>query len=165
MQRPFRAYFRVLIALVIHFATAAATASAQETPGVSVDSLYQVIAAQDSAMFAAYNRCDLDALASFFVEDLEFYHDQTGLSRGRQALVNAVERNICGKVRRDLVPGSLEVYPLRSYGAVATGIHKFCDPRSHADCLTDGGPARFITLWRWTDDGWKITRVISYDHH
>lgn len=116
-------------------------------------------------MFDAYNRCDLERFKTFFVEDLEFYHDQTGLSRGRPAMVDAVQQNICGKVRRDLVPGTLEINPLRGYGAVATGIHRFCDARTHRICLADGGPAKFVTLWQRTETGWKITRVISYDHH
>lgn len=139
---------------------------AQSTPGSGkTDSLYLTVAALDSAMFEAYNRCDLDRLATFFEDDLEFYHDQTGLSRGRLALIDAVRQNICGKVHRDLVAGSLQVYPLLGYGAVATGTHRFCDARKYAHCLTTGRPAKFVTLWHHTDVGWKITRVISYDHH
>ncbi|HEX7050832.1 MAG TPA: nuclear transport factor 2 family protein [Longimicrobiales bacterium] len=129
------------------------------------DSLYATIAALDSAMFEAYNRCELDRLATFFDDDLEFYHDQTGLSVGRDALIEGVLRNVCGKVHRDLVPGSLEIHPLHGFGAVATGTHRFCDARRYAHCFNAGGPARFVTLWRRTDAGWKVTRVISYDHH
>lgn len=43
--------------------------------------------------------------AALFAEDLEFYHDQDGLSVGRQATIEAVKNNICGKVHRDLIPG------------------------------------------------------------
>src|SRR5689334_18563327 len=70
------------------------------------DKLFQSIASLDAEMFGAYNKCDLEKLGTFFTEDLEFYHDQTGLSRGRQALVDAVKQNICGKVRRELVEGT-----------------------------------------------------------
>lgn len=152
------------IALVI--AVAAAEGEAQSAPDrVRADSLYQIVAALDSAMFHAYNTCNLERLATFFEEDLDFYHDQTGLSRGKQSLVDAVRQNICGKVHRDLVPESFEVYPLKGYGAVATGIHRFCDARKHQHCLTAGGPAKYVTLWHQADEGWKIARVISYDHH
>lgn len=152
--------------LVALLGGAAGTVDAQAGPaGAKADSLYRTIAALDDAMFDAYNKCDLNRLATFFVEDLEFYHDQSGLSRGRQALVDAVRQNICGKVRRDLVAESLEIYPLHGYGAVATGTHRFCDARKYTSCLTVGGPAKFVTLWQQTDAGWKITRVISYDHH
>src|ERR1700730_9026264 len=84
----------------------------------SSDSLFRTIASLDSALFDAYNRCDLVRLGSFVAEDLEFYHDQTGLARGRQSLIDGVRQNICGKVRRDLIRGSLEVHPLKGYGAV-----------------------------------------------
>jgi ketosteroid isomerase-like protein len=128
------------------------------------DELFRTIAALDGELFDAYNRCDLEKLASLLTEDLEFYHDQTGLSRGRQATVDAVKANICGKVRRDLVPGSLEVYPLKNYGAVEMGSHRFCDPKKTEKCGEDSGIAKFVMLWQNNDGAWKITRVISYDH-
>ncbi len=128
------------------------------------DKLFQTIAALDAELFDAYNRCDLEKLGSFFTEDLEFYHDQTGLSRSRQALVDAVKQNICGKVHRDLVEGSLEVYPLKNYGAVEIGVHRFCDPKTNVKCGEASGVAKFVMLWQNTDGAWKVTRVISYDH-
>jgi hypothetical protein len=116
-------------------------------------------------MFDAYNRCDLVTLATFVTDDLEFYHDQTGLARGRQPLVDGVRKNICGKVRRDLIASSLEVHPLKGYGAVETGEHMFCDPRVHRVCeAATSGVAKFVMLWQLKDGTWSITRVISYDH-
>lgn len=128
------------------------------------DELFRTIASLDGELFDAYNRCDLEKLGSFFTEDLEFYHDQTGLSRGRQDMVDAVKKNICGKVRRDLVPGTLEVYPLKGYGAVQIGSHRFCDSKTHEKCGEVSGIAKFVMLWQNKDGGWKITRVISFDH-
>lgn len=128
------------------------------------DKLLRTISSLDAEMFDAYNKCDLEKLASFFTEDLEFYHDQTGLSRGRQALVDAVKQNICGKVRRELLEGTLEVYPLQHYGAVEVGEHRFCDSRVYTTCGEKSGVAKFVMLWQNTDGAWKITRVISYDH-
>jgi hypothetical protein len=131
----------------------------------SHDSLFRTIASLDSALFDAYNRCDLVRLGSFVAEDLEFYHDQTGLARGRQSLIDGVRENICGKVRRDLVRNSLEVHPLKGYGAVETGEHLFCDPRVHRVCENaTSGIAKFVMLWQLKAGTWSITRVISYDH-
>jgi hypothetical protein len=133
----------------------------------SPDDLTRKIAALDAELFDAYNKCDLAKFASFLAEDLEFYHDQDGLSLGRQATVEAVKNNICGKVHRDLVSQTLAVYPLKGYGAVETGIHLFCNPKSTettGKCGDGSGVARFTLLWRNMNNEWRITRVISYDH-
>jgi hypothetical protein len=127
------------------------------------DGLLRTIASLDTAVFDAYNRCDLEKLGSFFAEDLEFYHDQSGLMRSRQSLVEAVKNNICGKVARELVPGTLEVYPLKGYGAVEIGVHRFHHP-GHED-TEPVGEAKFIHVWQNKDGAWTITRVISFDHH
>jgi uncharacterized protein DUF4440 len=66
------------------------------------DDLTVKVAALDAEIFDAYNKCDLAKFGSFLAEDLEFYHDQGGLSVGRQATVESVKNNICGKVRRYL---------------------------------------------------------------
>lgn len=137
-----------------------AQASSRETAPAE---LVRTITALDSALFASYNECELDTFASFWSSDTEFYHDQTGLTLGGQNITDAVRANICGKVRRQLVAGTLEVYIMHGYGALATGVHRFYPAGSdQADAV---GEAKFILLWHKGDRGWKITRSISYDHH
>lgn len=129
------------------------------------DSLLRTISALDSALFDAYNHCELATLASYFTSDIEFYHDQAGLSRGRPPLLNDLRKYVCGKVRRDLVAGTLEVSPLRHYGAVETGLHRFCDATKYRACQdSTSGIAKFVHVWRHKDGQWQISRVISYDH-
>jgi len=102
-------------------------------------------------LFDAYNHCDLEKLGSLLADDLEFYHDKSGLTSGRQALVEGVKNNICGKVTRELVPGTLEVYPIANYGAVEIGVHRFHHP-GHEN-TESVGEAQFIHLWqkqRWS---------------
>ena len=94
-------------------------------------------------------------------EDLEFYHDKTGLSVGRKPFIAAIKENICGKVQRELVAGTLEVYPLNGYGAVEVGVHRF----THPGDPTNLGEAKFVTLWQLKDGKWTLTRAISFDHH
>jgi hypothetical protein len=94
-------------------------------------------------------------------DDLEFYHDKTGLSVGKQVFVDSIRNNICGKTQRELVPGALEVYRLDHYGAVEIGRHRFLHP-GHEEIGI--GEAKFITLWQFKDGEWKVARVISYDH-
>src|SRR5258708_31166407 len=89
------------------------------------DELFGTVAALDSALFDSYNRCDLAKFGTFFTGDVEFYHDQGGVTLGREKLTASVKENICGKVRRELVSGTLDVYPMRGYGAVEIGVHRF----------------------------------------
>ena len=156
---------RTLLLLLL-LAVTTTRVEAQPQPGKEAsDDLFRTISSLDAELFDAYNRCDVEKLASFFTEDLEFYHDQTGLDRGRQALVDAVKKNICGKVRRDLEPGTLEVYPLKNYGAVEIGEHRFCDPKKNEKCVEgNSGIAKFVMLWQNQGGTWRITRVISFDH-
>jgi ketosteroid isomerase-like protein len=136
---------------------------AQSAPAKSAaapDPLFQTVSALDTKLFDAYNHCDLDTLGTLVTDDLEFYHDKTGLSVGKQVFLDAIKQNICGKVHRTLVPGTLEVYPLNGYGAVEIGIHRFTHPRLDNEL----GEAKFITIWQNKDGSWKVARVISYDH-
>jgi hypothetical protein len=144
-----------------------ARADAQSVPSLesikSQAELEKAIASLDSALFDSYNRCDLEKFSSFFVEDVEFYHDQGGVTLGRQKLTESVKNNICGKVTRELVSGTLQIYYMKGYGAVEMGVHRFHHP-GHEDTEAVG-EGKFIHLWQYKDGAWKITRVISYDHH
>ncbi len=151
--------------LLAAFAVAPLAAHAEPAPSENGlpagDALYKTIAALDAKLFDAYNRCDLDTMGAMVTDDLEFYHDQTGLMVGKQPFLEAIKNNICGKVHRELVPGTLEVYPLKGYGAVEIGIHRFSRP----DDPNNVGDAKFVQLWQFKDGAWKITRVISFDHN
>jgi ketosteroid isomerase-like protein len=125
--------------------------------------LTRTITSLDSALFDSYNRCDLEKFATFWSDDVEFYHDQSGLMVGAQNLTEAIRKNICGKVRRDLVPGTLEVYVMHGYGAMEMGVHRFHHPGR--DDVEPVGEAKFIQLWQNTNGRWRVTRVVSYDHH
>ncbi len=124
------------------------------------DHLFETVANLDRELFDAYNTCDLKTLTTLVSEDLEFYHDKTGLAVGRETFINAIRNNICGKTHRTLTPGSLEVHRLAHYGAVEIGLHTF----SHPGLDIDQGQAKFTTIWRYKDGNWQMTRAISYDH-
>jgi hypothetical protein len=127
--------------------------------------LFQTIRQLDRSLFDASNTCDIASFSELIADDLEFYHDKTGLSTGKASLVAATEKNICRKVRRELVEASLEVYPLANYGAMEVGRHTFCNLVETPVCAPNtNGDGRFIMLWRKDGDGYKLARVISYDH-
>ena len=134
--------------------------SAQAAP--AKEPLFSAIAAQDKALFDAYNTCDLKTLGAMVSDDLEFYHDKTGLAVGKQVFLDAIQKNVCGKVTRELVAASLEVHPLEGYGAVEIGTHRFHHPGERNNEAV--GDARFVMLWHHQGDAWILTRVISYDH-
>jgi hypothetical protein len=154
--------FPVLMAFVLG-SGAFVSAGAQAVPSLdaikSDQELTVAITALDKQLFDAYNTCNLEKLGTLVTDDLEFYHDKTGLAVGKQPFLKAIKENICGKVTRELVAGSLEVYPLHGYGAVEIGVHRFHHPGD-----SDVGEAKFVQLWQYKDGAWKISRVISYDH-
>ena len=158
-----------LFALVLMglMAGALVRAEAQAVPSLdaikSDTELTSAISALDTQLFDAYNNCDIDKLGSMVVDDLEFYHDKTGLMVGKQPFLVAMKNNICGKVRRELVKGSLEVYPLKGFGAVEIGVHRFYHPGTQDHDVV--GEAKFIHVWQYKDGAWKVSRVISYDHN
>jgi hypothetical protein len=141
--------------LVLVCCPAGAQSSAQS------GALFEKVQSLDAQLFDAYNHCDLKTMGELVSDDLEFYHDQTGLSVGKAPFIAAIQQNICGKVERTLVPGSMEVYPLKGFGAVEIGVHRFHRAGHPED---RGGEARFVTLWQNKDGAWKVTRAISFNH-
>src|SRR5260370_29026489 len=85
-----------LLALLVVRAEAQAVArvEAQAVPSLenikSQEELDKAIASLDAALFDSYNRCDLEKFSSFFVEDVEFYHDQGGVTLGKQNLTDSI---------------------------------------------------------------------------
>ena len=152
----------LLCAWLASAATPATLADKTETPQSQEETearkLHAMILKLDRRYFDAYNSCDLETQAAMISDDLEFYHDQSGLTTSKLDLLEAIELNICGKVTRELVDGSVEVYPIGKDGAVEIGLHRFFnseepDAPSHA--------VRFVTIWRKQKNDWKMSRVIS----
>jgi uncharacterized protein (TIGR02246 family) len=162
---PLPAFFlaALLAAPLAHVFVQNSEAQNNQAQTPAPDPLFQTIQSLDTQLFDAYNHCDLEKFGSLLADDLEFYHDKGGFSRGRQATVEGVKNNICGKVTRELVPGTLEVYPIANYGAVEIGVHRFHHP-GHENAQPVG-EAKFIHLWQNKDGAWKVTRVLSFDHH
>ena len=116
----------------------------------------------DAALSDAFDSHDINRLKALFTEDLEFYQDNEGLDRYEQTMKDFeslfAQDN---KMRRKLVEGSLEVYPIKDYGAIEIGSHQFCHLEKGKD---ECGTFRFVHLWRRGDGAWKISRVVSYAH-
>jgi hypothetical protein len=128
------------------------------------DELFQQISRLDAETFDAFNHCSdpaqLQKHASYFDADVEFYHDTGGVTWTRDAMLANTAKYVCGNFTRELVPGTLRVYPIKDFGAIAQGVHRFCQATS-GQCE---GMADFAIVWRNRGDKWEITRVLSYGH-
>src|SRR6266850_2130731 len=135
---------------------------AAEAPDKAQTELFETIARLDGEIFGAFNRHDVARLMSLFSEDLEFYHDTGGLSNYAEN-AESFKKMFASTpdIRRDLEPGSLEVYPIKDYGAMEIGRHRFCHKENGKD---DCGTFKFVMVWRRLDQTWKVSRVVSYGH-
>lgn len=124
--------------------------------------LFETIVRMDAKLFDAFNAHNLDAMMAMFADDLEFYQDNDGVSNYQQSK-NDFTKMLAGvpDIRRELVKNSLEVYPIKDYGAIEIGIHRFCHKEDGKD---ECGSFKFVHVWRKTGDSWKISRIISYGH-
>jgi ketosteroid isomerase-like protein len=121
--------------------------------------LYNTIVHMDSVYFNAYNTCDMATQASIYSDSIEFYHDKGGLTTSKQDILDQIKKNICGKVTRELVPGSIEVYPINGFGAIEMGLHKF---HNHMEKeVSPSKASKFIVIWQKSNDGWKMKRIVS----
>ena len=121
--------------------------------------LYNTIVHYDSVFFNAYNSCNLDIQGEIYSDSIEFYHDKGGLMTSKQEILDATKKNICGKVTRKMVPGSIEVYPINQFGAVEIGLHRFHNNTEKVDSISK--PDKFIIIWKHANSRWQISRVVS----
>ena len=150
MKTPTMAFALVAVAM-----TAAAQPPADSQ-------LYDEIARADRVMFDAFNGRDLNGLMASFSEDLEFYHDKDGrlafsdVKAGFDRMFKTPEAP-----RRELVPGSLRVYPIPKFGAMEVGSHGFCHVENGKE---ECGVFDFAMVWQNQGNRWRVTRVMSYGH-
>jgi len=127
--------------------------------------LFDELARMDSLVFdAGFVACDTHRINALFTDDVEFYHDRTGFHSGAQVRADFARlAATCPRGRgitRELIPGTLRVYPINDYGAVQMGMHRFVEKGSSTATV-----AQFVHLWRKKDGVWKISRVLSFEHH
>ena len=126
----------------------------------------------DSAFWNAYNSCDSAHFKDFFTDDIEFYHDKGGVTTDAKSLIEALNKNICGNanshLRREAVAGTVKVYPMQKgneiYGALISGEHFFYITEKGKP-EHQSGVANFTQLWVLKNSVWKMSRILSYNHH
>lgn len=133
--------------------------------------LTNTILLKDSLFWTTYNNCDIETMPQFFTEDVEFYHDKGGLTLGMKNLIKDLKKNLCSnpnfKLKREAIKRSIKVYPLQDsdviYGAIISGEHVFHILEKGKEARLDG-LAKFTHVWILSDNVWKMSRILSYDH-
>jgi len=158
---------RILLVFLIISNTIATQAQIEEN-----SELFLTLKKQDSIFFErGFNQCDIDYLKKTISDDLKFYHDQSGF-QDRSTFFENTKRYICSsperKPVRKLEEGSLEVFPLHDngvlYGAIQNGVHNFYIREANKDDVWTS-TAKFTHVWILENNTWKISEVLSYDHH
>ena len=159
-QYRFKHYYVFNLILAFLFLN---TATAQEkTVAPTSTELYKEIEQMDTIMFEAFNKKEFDKFKSLFTEDLEWFQDNGGLLTYETVFTNFSNMfKNDNKLPRKLVKGSLEVHPIKDYGAIEIGVHEF---RHVENGKEEIGTFKFLMIWHKKDNQWKISRVISYDH-
>lgn len=118
----------------------------------------------DTEAFQAFNNCqnqqDLDKHTSYFSIDVEFYHDNGGVTWDRETMISKTKKFACGNFTRKLIQESFKAYPIKDFGAITEGVHIFCQNKTEK-CE---GKANFVMVWHNIKNKWVITRVLSYGH-
>jgi ketosteroid isomerase-like protein len=156
MRKSLSFLLPILIASSIDQTPAAAQSESKFTSGA----LFETIARMDRHLCAAFNAQNVDRLMEMATRDLEFYQDADGLKDYQQCYDEFKTMFAANTdLRREIVDGSIEVYPIKDYGALEVGQHRICHTENGKDdCVV----FKFIMLWQKTEDYWKISRIINY---
>lgn len=133
--------------------------------------VFEAIRKNDSLLFnEGFNKCDMKQFDKLVDFKFEFYHDVNGVIRSKKDFMESIREGLCKlpyKARRELIPGSLEVYPMRNkgklYGAIQVGRHKFYAlEKDKPEYQTS--EAKFTHLWKLEKGKWILISGLSFDH-
>jgi ketosteroid isomerase-like protein len=154
--------YHFLMYLCCNFFIIATTRAQEKKVAPTSQELYNAIEAMDTQLFEAFNTKDMSKFKPMFTEDLEWYQDNDGLLTYAPVFANFEKmfKNE-NKLTRTLVKGSLEVHPIKDFGAIEVAQHQF---RHIENGKEEVGTFKFVAIWKKVDAQWKISRMISYDH-
>jgi hypothetical protein len=148
---------KLLVALLLCLPLVRAQATDVETAVRQADARY----------WQAYNACDMTDMGKLLTDDVEFYHDKTGLTVSRKAVLDSLRKGPCGTpgmhLRREAVPGSVHYYPLADGFAILSGEHRFYVSETGKPEHLDG-QADFTVVWQSVEGHWRMRRILSYSH-
>ena len=122
-------------------------------------SLRNEILKMDSLFFVVgFNHCDTSIYKNILSDSMEFYDDREGLNLSKANEIKYLLEKCSGKYNMTRVLKSTTISRLGDYGALQRGEHDF---------VQNGiiiGSGKFIHIWEKTSQGWKLKRIVSYDH-
>ncbi len=117
-----------------------------------------------------FNQRDLQPFEDLIADDLEFYHDQSGVIMGKEPFLKNTEEGLFALdylATRELIEGSTKIYPLydqgKLYGIIQEGAHQFFAKYANKK-RTLTSTAKFSHLWIKEGNHWLLKRVLSFDH-
>lgn len=135
--------------------------------GVCAADTETAVRAADALYWQAFNACDMQAMGALLTNDVEFYHDKTGLTTSRNGVLDSLRKGPCGTpgmhLRREAVPGSVHFFPLAGGFAILSGEHRFYASENGKPEHLDG-QADFTIVWQSTNGQWQMRRILSYAH-
>ena len=150
------------IYIICNFLFATTVIAQEKKVAPTSQELYNEIATMDTQLFETFNAKDMSKFKPLFTEDLEWYQDNGGLLSYDTVFANFEKmfKNE-NKLTRMLVKGSLEVYPIKDFGAIEVAKHQF---RHMENGKEEVGTFKFVAIWKKIGNQWKVSRMISYDH-
>lgn len=133
--------------------------------------LTKIILSKDSLLFqVGFNTCNVAQFDALLSEKFEFFHDIGGVS-DKAKFLNDLKNGLCKspetyQSRRELIPGSTQVFPLyengKLYGAIQYGEHRFYEFMNGKERFAS--TAKFTHVWILENGTWKLNKGLSYDH-
>lgn len=134
-------------------------------------SVFDILKQKDSLLFnVGFNQCIMKPFEDLVSDSFEFYHDEAGITSSKAKFIDGIRNGLCKlsyKPRRELDPGTLQVFLLKKggvvYGAIQTGEHTFYAlKKNKPEYVTS--TAKFTHLWLLEQGTWKLSKSYSYDH-
>lgn len=153
--------YKIVVCLIFLCSTLVGVAQEKKVAPTSSE-LFTEIEQMDKQLFDAFNNRDMQTFKTLFSDDLEWFQDNDGLLSYDTVFKNfETTFHKEYKLTRTLVKGSLEVHPIKNYGAIEIGTHQF---RHIENGKEEVGTFKFLMIWKKENNQWKISRVISYNH-
>ncbi|MEA9586139.1 nuclear transport factor 2 family protein [Xanthomonas sp. WHRI 10064A] len=144
----------IVLSLVVAF-----DAVAFDAPAASGADDEREVRNTDTLFWDAYNACDMRRIGELVTADIEFYHDKTGLTTSRAAVVDSLRNGPCAdptsRLRRALIDESLALTASSVSGRCAkNSLLQAPAARSHRPACNDrvlhlAGGGRRASTRRW----------------